>query len=371
MAESPVSFVPEHPKNQASLLGHGKAERTLLSAYSSGRLPHAWMIKGPCGIGKATLAYRFARFLLREGQEEDNPPGMAGPRSMAGGLETSFCSDVNQRITAGAHADLTVLEKSEDDKGKKQTIIPVEEVRRAISFSHKTAAEGGWRVLIVDSLDDLNSNASNAILKLLEEPPKKTILLLVCHNPGKLLPTLHSRCCHLKLQPLSLDLVAEILGERLEALSAEEAKILAFLSEGSIGQAYELYNAGGTDLYRVLISLFQSLPQLEGGALYGFAERISSQNQGDSFKTGMGLFLWLLSRIIHSKTAAREPFEVLAGESDMLLSLSRKAALDAWLELWEKVNCVFQKAEPLNIDKKQAVLVCFADLKATIVKGGI
>ena len=198
------------PRENPELIGHEVAEERFLSAWQSGRLPHGWLITGPRGIGKATFAFRVARFVL-SGGGVDKPAGLFGDAE-AEGLFVAPDEPVFRRIASGAHADLNTLERTVNpDTGKLRTSIAVSDVRRAGDFMRLTASEGGWRVVVVDCVDEMNVNAANALLKVLEEPPARALLLLVSHAPGRLLPTIRSRCCQLPLKLLAHDQVSDLL----------------------------------------------------------------------------------------------------------------------------------------------------------------
>ena len=188
-----------HPRETADLFGHREAEMALLNAYRSGRIPHAWLIGGPQGIGKATLAYRMARFVLA------NSKPMTSSVQRAETLALDPNDPVARQITAGAHGGLLVLERGLNDRGVMRTVITVDETRETISFFGSTAAVDGWRVCIVDTVDELNPNAANALLKILEEPPQRSLFFLVSHSPARALPTILSRCRKLPLRPLVTD----------------------------------------------------------------------------------------------------------------------------------------------------------------------
>ena len=188
---------PPHPRETSVLFGHAEAEQTLLEAYRSGRIPHAWLIGGESGIGKATLAYRMARFVLAYPD-----PAMPAVRK-ATSLAIPADHPVARRIAGQAHGDLLSLERVINEKtGKLFTVIRVDDIRRSVPFFGSTAGEGGWRIAIVDSVDELNKESENALLKVLEEPPPRALLLLVSNAPGRILPTIRSRCRMLMLRPL-------------------------------------------------------------------------------------------------------------------------------------------------------------------------
>src|SRR6201988_2991240 len=192
-----------HPRETSELFGHREAEMALLAAYRSGRIPHAWLIGGAQGIGKATLAYRMARFVLTH----RHPHSPAVQRAQTLAVDPN--DHVARQVAAGAHGGLRVLERGLNDRGVLRTVITVDETRETISFSGSTAAVEGWRVCIVDTVDELNPNAANALLKILEEPPRQSLFLLVRHAPARVLPTILSRCRRLALRPLA---EADVIG---------------------------------------------------------------------------------------------------------------------------------------------------------------
>jgi len=203
MAKAPPSTEPPEPgpRQAERLVGHDAALAAFHAAWRGGRLHHAWLIGGPPGIGKATLAFRIARWVLAGGPETD--ASLALPPS-----HPAF-----RKVAIGSHPDLAVLERSENTKtGRMRTEIVVDDVRTLASFLRLTPAESDWRVAIVDPADDLNREAANALLKILEEPPPRALVLLVAHAPGRLLPTIRSRCRRLMLRPLAEAEVAALLG---------------------------------------------------------------------------------------------------------------------------------------------------------------
>src|SRR6202163_286879 len=224
-----------HPRETTALSGHREAEQALLNAYRSGRIPHAWLIGGAQGIGKATLAYRMARFVLAHGSA--NAPEVQRAESL--GVDPS--DPVARHIAAGAHGGLLTLERTTNDKGVLRTVITVDETRETISFFGSTAAVEGWRVCIVDTVDELNPNAANALLKILEEPPRQSLFLLVSHAPARVLPTIQSRCRKLALRPLAVDDVIRAAAQAANiAIDDPALSEAAEASEGSVARAVTL-----------------------------------------------------------------------------------------------------------------------------------
>jgi DNA polymerase III delta prime subunit len=194
-------------------------EADLIAEWRSGRLPHALLIGGPEGVGKATLAYRMARFVLAFRNPKSSQV-QAAPT-----LRVDPSDAVARQITAGAHGGLLVLERGLNDRGVMRTVITVDETRETISFFGSTAAVDGWRVCIVDTVDELNPNAANALLKILEEPPQQSLFLLVSHAPSRVLPTILSRCRKLLLRPLETDDVVRAAAAATD-IDAEDPALL-------------------------------------------------------------------------------------------------------------------------------------------------
>ena len=229
-----------HPRRAVELFGHKAAEARLLQAHQSGKLHHAWLISGPQGIGKATLAYRFAKFLLQVPQAEKAKAHTS--------LYIAPETNTFRQVAAGAHPGLLVIERAVDQRAKKlKTEIAVDDARKAQDFFGQTASAGGWRVAVVDPADDLNAASANALLKLIEEPPKQSIFLLVCHQPGRILRTIRSRCLHLPLEPLTTDDTLRVLRNLPPgAVEVEEGlHQAAELSRGSPGRALDFMGSKG------------------------------------------------------------------------------------------------------------------------------
>ena len=222
-----------HPRATSALFGHVEAEQTLLDAYRGGRIPHAWLIGGQAGIGKATLAYRIARFVLA------HPDPAAPSVQNAQSLAVPADHPVARRIAGQAHGDLLTLERVVNEKtGKLYTVTRVDDVRRTVPFFGSTAGEGGWRVAVVDSVDELNGPSENALLKILEEPPPRALLLLISNAPGRVLPTIRSRCRTVILRPMDDEDVAKAVAAALgEANVTDEIRAAAAASGGSVSRA--------------------------------------------------------------------------------------------------------------------------------------
>lgn len=359
--EWPYDWPP--PWRSQRLVGHDDAEKTLLAAQQSGRLHHAWLLTGPRGIGKATLAWRFARFLLC-GQQQgglfgDGPSNLDVPEDAPGrGL-----------VDARSHPDLFHLRRSVNhDTGRMRAEIAVDDVRGLGAFMHMTPAMGKWRVAIVDSADEMNRNSANAVLKILEEPPPNAVLLIVAHAPGRLLPTIRSRCRRLALQPLAEETVVRLVGDYAPNTKPEERLALARLAEGSIGRALELAGAGSLELYREMIEVLATLPELDMPRLHTFAERFAKRGEeaNADWRSLNYLFDGWLKGLARHWALGTEAAAIVPSESGLNGRLLAAASLDRWMEAWEKIAHLLSRADAVNLDRKQTVLGSFLALQTAM-----
>jgi DNA polymerase-3 subunit delta' len=349
------------PRANPNLYGHDNAEKALLDAYNSGKMAHAWLLCGPRGIGKATLAYRFARFVLAQGGGNDG--GLFAAAMAPKSLAIAPGEPVFRRVASGGHADLLTVERTENDRGKLRDEIVIEDARRIGGFLHLTPAEGGWRVVVIDGVEDMNRNAANAVLKIVEEPPAQALILLASHASGRLLPTIRSRCRRLALKPLDAATTQRILMEQRPGLGVADAEALARLAEGSAGRAIDLVDQGGLALLRQMVDLLGTLPQLDVGALYKLADRMGGAEGEAAFRTVTDLLLWWLARLIRVGSGGDVPDEVVAGESALYRHLATPRSLDRWLEVWEKTRALFFRADAVNLERKQVLLNAFLALE--------
>jgi DNA polymerase-3 subunit delta' len=339
------------PRANPDLVGHESAERELRRLDEAGRLPHAVLLSGPRGIGKATLAFRLARFLLAKSA------GLPGESGLAIDAESS----VFRRVASGGHADLLTVERAYDPRRRRlRSEILVEDTREVAGFFRLTAAEEGWRIVIVDGAEEMNRNAANAILKILEEPPRRALLMLVSHSPGRLLPTIRSRCRRFPLAPLARPVVMQLLKRHHPELAEPEAAAVAELADGSIGRAVELAEAGGLALYRTVLDILRPIPRLDVAQLYAFADKLARNDAEDTYRAAEELLSQFLARMI--ARAARRQFEgedLITGEGDAMRRLAERADPAQWAALRARIDQDFANTDQLNLDRKQAVLGAF------------
>jgi DNA polymerase-3 subunit delta' len=325
---------PPHPRATLQWFGHDEAERALLAAYRGGRMPHAWLIGGPSGIGKATLAYRMARFVLAY-------PDCSAPQvQSAGSLALPSEHRAAHLVAAQGHPDLLVLERRPGESGALRTVIAVEDVRRLVPFLGSTAGEAGWRVVVVDSADELNAAGANALLKLLEEPPRRCLFLIVSHAPGRLIATIRSRCRRLLLRPLAPADIGRAVGVAL-GRNPDDAAVqkAALAADGSVAQAIALIGGPLLAVRERVIELLALLPETDPRALHAL---------GESLERADRLVLATFVDAVRDWLSAR-----LKGELQEGGRLARLA------QAWEEVNRTARDVEMYNLERKPMVFKVF------------
>ncbi|MCR9255991.1 MAG: DNA polymerase III subunit delta' [Alphaproteobacteria bacterium] len=364
MARAPAAPEPvddsAHPRRAETVLGHEDALRRFAEAWTSGRMHHAWLICGQQGVGKATLAYHLAKAVLSDGISAGEPDmfGEPGAPSITVGPEDPAVL----KVAAGSHPNLFVVERRINDKTKKlESAIPVDRVRQAVEFLRRTA--DGWKIVLVDSVDEMNRNAANAILKVLEEPPPRSLMLLVSHAPGRLLPTIRSRCRRLEVGPLPAGIVDGLLAKHLVEEDESERLLLAALSDGSAGKALDLAQAGGATLYVDLVKLLSTLPALDLRAAHLFADRVGQGPEAElRFQAIMTLLAGFLARLTRHAATGEPPVTYLREEEAIFTRLSGIHGLERWLALWENTRRLEARTLAVNLDKRQTVLTAILAL---------
>jgi DNA polymerase III subunit delta' len=323
-----------HPRATTALFGQAHAEAALLAAYRGGRIPHAFLIVGPKGIGKATLAYRLARFVLAH--PDPASPDVAAATSLAVDAE----HPVARRVAAQAQGDLLILERTLNDKGTLRQQIAVDDIRRTVSFFGSTAGEGGWRIAIVDSVDELNRSGANALLKVLEEPPERALLLLVSHSAARVPATLRSRCRIVTLRPLTADDVAAAVATATGADAADpEIAAAAAAAEGSVARALAFLDGDALELRQQALDLLDKLPAIDTSALHALGEAISGTDAAPLAAFLDTINAWL------SQTLDRDGGEI--------------GRLNRLAEASERINAAARDAETYNLERKPLVFGVF------------
>lgn len=369
MAARPKAIEPPEEIGPAwtdRLIGHAAAEQAFLKAYESGRMPHAWLISGPKGVGKATLAYRMARFLLAQPAEEEAGGMFGDPEPAATSLQMPPEARAFRQVAQRAHPDFRLLERTLNKTGKLRTEIIIDDVRAVIEFLHLKPSAGRWRVVMVDTADDLNRNSANALLKILEEPAPNTVLLLLSHAPQALLPTIRSRCRKLPLQPLGDDLLAAEIGARFPKTAPADRQLAALTAGGSLGQAIRMVETDGVGLLREIGALLGGWPKLDAGQLHKLGDKLAGRDQAGQFDLAVELLGWWFARMARAAATGIAPNpEVFQGESALIGRMRDAASLDRWLSLWEKVSRLFDRVQSVNLDRKQAWVAGFLAIEGT------
>ena len=345
-----------HPRDTPRLFGQDAAQQAFLEAFNSAHLHHAWLITGPRGTGKATLAWSIARFLLATPKQDGG--GLFGAPPPVETLAIDPEHPVARRMRAGSDSGLFVLRRPWDDKGKRlRQEITVDEARRMKSFFALSSADGGRRVVIVDSADELNVSAANAILKILEEPPKDTTILMVAHQPSALLPTIRSRCRELRLAPLSGDDIARALDQAgVDTGGATDA--LAALAAGSAGEAARLSLLDGPRLYAELVRLFDTLPRMDRSRALKLAEGAAARGAEEKRALLHALTEIFLARLARTGATGQPPRpEAAPGESALLARLApHPAAARLWAETAQEIGARTRHGTAVNLDPAALIL---------------
>jgi DNA polymerase-3 subunit delta' len=331
-----------HPRETEELFGHEPAERLLAALLAAGRLPHAWVLAGPEGVGKATLAYRFAAHALTAPAQRD---------AVGGTLAIAAGSPARRQVAALSHPELLAIRRAADARTKRiPASIAIDEVRKLRAFFGRTAAPGSWRVAIVDRADELNTSSANALLKSLEEPPPRTVLLLVAAQPGRLLATIRSRCRVLHLRPLAAEPLRQaaasaFAGAGREQPAEEDWARLMELAGGSVRRLLALSTSDGLELDRSVQRIVAALPSVDWGLAHGLAEELSAPAAQQRFETFFDLLLDAVAAL--ARAEARHGNNARSGGPGHAGSLA---------DVWETLVRDRADAQELGLDKRALVI---------------
>jgi DNA polymerase III subunit delta' len=337
-----------HPREIYDFFGHAEAEGELLRSYLRGCLPHAFIISGLPGIGKATLAWRLARFILAD------PDSARATRMDRTDLFVPPSHAISRQVAALSHPDLALLRREWIPETKRHaTRIQVDDVRRAIHMFQRAAGRGGFRICLLDCADDLNPSSANALLKLVEEPPPRSLFLIVAHQPGRLLATLRSRCRKIHLKPLGSEDISNVLaalGPPWSNTSEPKRKTAIARAQGSVHRTLRLLDEGGIALETAVVRVLDELPQIDWNRAHILADRIAARHNSADYESALTLIDEWLDAQVH------------LGAQGYRKDCARRLARFA--DVWEKLGEAAREMETFNLDKRLFVLSLIADLAA-------
>jgi DNA polymerase-3 subunit delta' len=355
------------PSESHFFIGHSEIERTILKLYNSGKMPHAIILSGAEGIGKFTFAYRFARFLLAQKLDDPMQDALFAPEPddlsavLAETLDISPDHPIFRRVASGGHSDLIVAErKFDEDKNQYKPSVEVDEIRKIAPFLRMTAAEGGWRVAIINDADTMTRAAQNSILKILEEPPQNTVLILVTHRLGALIPTIRSRARVVSFPALDIESFSALLMRQGYHLGAAEVQALYTLSEASIGRAFDLIENGGLDMMGKVIALFEDYPDWKWSSIHVIAEDLARAGNAVHYKMFENVMEWIARQIMVAKARQGALPAGPLSSKPLFAEMLAKTSLENLVKICENLQTHFTNVQRGNLEKRQAVLRAFS-----------
>ena len=349
------------PAAMTFCLGHEEQEALLADLFVKDSLPHALILSGPRGIGKCTFAFRFARYLLKFGKVSEPQDSLFGGEAISfpKSMDVDLQDPVFSRVASGGHGDLLYIERAVDaSKGKEKTSITVDSVRKIAPFLRKTSAEGGWRVVIIDDADTMNAAAQNAILKILEEPPKKVVIMLITHRIGELIPTIRSRSRVIGFSPLGKTALRELLGRQGFVYSPKDMDLIVAFSEGSIGQALRFAEEEGPELFAEIASLFSAFPDSNWAVLHRFADGFGGPGTEKRYALFTQLLVWIFRTLVFARARGDAPLpEFLRGGG--IERMFQTVSLDRLLGITDALQGHFARTDFSNLDKRETVRSAF------------
>lgn len=348
------------PRENPEIFGHDHIEQTLLSLYNNGTLPHSLIFAGPMGVGKTTLAFRFARFLLSQSDDAGQDSLFGDAPAKPTNMNVPADDPVFRRVASGGHPDLRTIERAIDEKkGTRKGTVDVESVRTIAPFLRMSASEGGWRVVIVDEADMMNRQSQNAILKILEEPPPKAMLILICNRLGAMIPTIRSRCRTFNFAPLDSTTLTTLLKRAAPQAGNHEIALLSLLSDGSMGRALTLQEEGGVTMLNTILDFLGDWPDWNWPKIHPMADNLSRAGDEKAYLGFTSLMEWVTGEILRTKASPNRAIpEILKTKG--VEALQNHYSLEQWIDICEKLKGHFITIENSNLDKRQGVLGAFA-----------
>ncbi len=350
------------PKSMAYCLGHEVQEKLFLELFEQCTMPHAMIFSGGQGIGKSTMAFRLARFLLKHGKIDQNQDSLFTGDEVKQdivSLDVDKHDPVFSRIVSGGHADLLYIARHYDStKNKLDASLKVEALRKIEPFLRKTSSEGGWRIVIIDDADTMNRNAQNAILKILEEPPSNVLIILISHRSGMLIPTIRSRARLIQFSPLSHDVMDELLNKQGHSLSFSELETLAALSEGSIGAALRFADGGGLETLSTIMDHLNDATNWNWAKIHGLSASLAPHAQDKQYRMFAELLQWVFRQILFAKAKGQHsPPDYLQRGS--LQKIMDEYSLEKLISISDGLKNHFERVDLSNLDRRDAIRGAF------------
>lgn len=350
------------PRENLDLFQHDAHEKTLLTLYNNGTLPHALIFAGPSGVGKATMAFRLARFLLKHGAGGDDAQDSLFGDPLPKPVNMTVAADdpVFRKVASGGHPDLRYIERAFDEKrGVNKGVVDIESIREIAPFLRKTTAEGGWRIVIVDEADLMNRQAQNAILKILEEPPPKSLLILICNRLGAMIPTIRSRCRTFHFAPLPPAMLGDLLRRAAPGAADSDLDIIASLADGSLGRAIALHEEKGHLTLRTIIGFLEDWSSLDWERIHPMADNLSRADSEKGYQIFASVFEWTVQTLLKARATGTHILPQIL-KTEAILGLLAHYSLEQWIDICEKLGAHFITIENSNLDKRQGVIGAFA-----------
>ncbi len=355
----------KQPRYSDICYGHDDVEEKLINLINSGAMPHALIFSGIEGIGKSTLAFKLARYLLKHGTADSAQDSLFGDAPLEATSLTIPADDpVFAKVASGGHPDFLYIERPTDAKTSAQKKnIDVTTARKVAPFLRKTASDGGWRVVLVDDADTMNRNAQNALLKILEEPPANALLILITHRLGAMIPTIRSRCRVLNFQPLELEILEKLMTQEVSGdVSTNERKMLSALASGSMGAVQKIIESSGFEIMQQTLAILEGWEKWDWEAIHHLSDSVGRAGQEDNFYNIERIMFWLCETCVFTK--AKNQLTLPAPiDMEAFTNLLNHYSLDEWVKICDNLREHFAQAHFSNLDKKQAVLAAFNIIK--------
>ncbi len=372
IGQDDISFVSKNisneglcdPRSMKFCLGHDKQEKLLIDMYRKNNIPHAMIFSGFEGIGKTTMAFRIAKFLLKHNKNISNhsSAGLFGEEELPqkiSSLDVDPDDPVSRRIASGGHADLLHIYRIFDKaKGKKDSSLKVETLRKIEPFLRKTSSEGGWRIVIIEDADTMNRNAQNAILKILEEPPENVLIILIAHRLGRLISTIHSRARKLYFSPLSSDVMGELFHKSGYDLSDKDMKTLCDLSDGSFGIAVKYLE---NDALSMIKDIIDHLEHAKNGDIYKiheFSNSLSTVAQDKQYQVFVDILQKMMRKILLLKARGNNVIPEYL-QAPVLHNIFYEYSLEKVIRICDELKNHYERVEFSNLDRRDAVRASF------------